>query len=90
MLRLEERRGSRERIPACRPAGLSTVEAHAILVPALEGFSPTPEMPMIAEAKTCSRRSRRPKDREDSLNGRGPSPAIGLKKQKIGLHYQPS
>ncbi len=26
------------------------VEAHAVLVPALEGFSPTPEMPEIAEA----------------------------------------
>ena len=26
------------------------VEAHAILAPALEGFSPTPEMPEIAEA----------------------------------------
>ena len=27
------------------------VEAHAILAPALEGFSPTPEMPEIAEAQ---------------------------------------
>jgi hypothetical protein len=27
------------------------VEAHAILAPALEGFSPTPEMPQIAEAQ---------------------------------------
>ena len=27
-------------------------EAHAILAPALEGFSPTPEMPEIAEAQT--------------------------------------
>ena len=26
-------------------------EAHAVLVPALEGFSPTPEMPEIAEAQ---------------------------------------
>ena len=30
----------------CRPA-----DAHAVLAPALEGFSPTPEMPEIAEAK---------------------------------------
>jgi predicted ATPase len=28
-----------------------TVEAHAVLAPALEGFSPTPEMPEIAEAQ---------------------------------------
>src|SRR5271166_3271876 len=28
------------------------VEAHAVLAPALEGFSPTPEMPEIAEAET--------------------------------------
>ena len=28
-----------------------TVEAHAVLAPALEGFSPTPEMPQIAEAQ---------------------------------------
>jgi predicted ATPase len=27
------------------------VEAHAVLVPALEGFAPTPEMPEIAEAQ---------------------------------------
>ena len=27
------------------------VEAHAVLAPALEGFSPTPEMPEIAEAQ---------------------------------------
>ena len=27
------------------------VEAHAVLTPALEGFSPTPEMPEIAEAE---------------------------------------
>jgi predicted ATPase len=27
------------------------VEAHAVLAPALEGFSPTPEMPQIAEAQ---------------------------------------
>ena len=27
-------------------------EAHAVLAPALEGFSPTPEMPEIAEAQT--------------------------------------
>ena len=27
-------------------------DAHAVLVPALEGFSPTPEMPEIAEAQT--------------------------------------
>ena len=26
-------------------------EAHAVLAPALEGFSPTPEMPEIAEAQ---------------------------------------
>jgi predicted ATPase len=32
---------------AARPA-----EAHAVLAPALEGFSPTPEMPEIAEART--------------------------------------
>jgi len=31
----------------CRP-----VEAHAILAPALEGFSPTSEMPQIAEARS--------------------------------------
>ena len=28
-----------------------SVEAHAVLAPALEGFSPTPEMPEIAEAQ---------------------------------------
>ncbi|HZZ24763.1 MAG TPA: AAA family ATPase, partial [Roseiarcus sp.] len=28
------------------------LEAHAVLAPALEGFSPTPEMPMIAQAQT--------------------------------------
>jgi predicted ATPase len=28
------------------------IEAHTILAPALEGFSPTPEMPEIAEAQT--------------------------------------
>ena len=27
------------------------VDAHAVLAPALEGFSPTPEMPEIAEAQ---------------------------------------
>jgi hypothetical protein len=27
------------------------VEAHDVLAPALEGFSPTPEFPQIAEAK---------------------------------------
>jgi hypothetical protein len=27
------------------------VEAHDVLAPALEGFSPTPEMPEIAEAQ---------------------------------------
>jgi hypothetical protein len=27
------------------------VEAHAALAPALEGFSPTPEMPVIAKAQ---------------------------------------
>jgi hypothetical protein len=31
----------------CRPA-----DAHAVLAPALEGFSPTPEFPEIAEAQT--------------------------------------
>jgi len=29
-----------------------TADAHAVLTPALEGFSPTPEMPEIAEAQT--------------------------------------
>jgi predicted ATPase len=28
------------------------VEAHSVLAPALEGFSPTPEMPEVAEAQT--------------------------------------
>ena len=28
------------------------VEAHAVLAPALEGFSPTPEMSVIAKAQT--------------------------------------
>jgi hypothetical protein len=28
------------------------VEAHAVLAPALEGFSPTPEMAEIAEAQS--------------------------------------
>ena len=28
------------------------VEARAVLAPALEGFSPTPEMPVIAKART--------------------------------------
>jgi tetratricopeptide (TPR) repeat protein len=32
-------------------------EAHAVLVPALEGFSPTPEMPEIAEAQALMERS---------------------------------
>ena len=32
------------------------VEAHAALAPALEGFSPTPEMPEIAEARTLMER----------------------------------
>jgi hypothetical protein len=27
-------------------------DAHAVLAPALEGFSPTPEMPEIGEAQT--------------------------------------
>ena len=31
------------------------VDAHAVLAPALEGFSPTPEMPEIAEAQTLLR-----------------------------------
>jgi predicted ATPase len=31
------------------------VEAHSVLKPALEGFSPTPEMPMIAKAQTLLR-----------------------------------
>ena len=32
------------------------VEAHAALAPALEGFSPTPEMPEIAEAQALMER----------------------------------
>jgi predicted ATPase len=32
------------------------VEAHAVLAPALEGFSPTPEMPVIAKAQTLLER----------------------------------
>ena len=32
------------------------VEAHAVLAPALEGFSPTPEMPEIAEAQELKER----------------------------------
>ena len=31
-------------------------DAHAVLAPALEGFSPTPEMPEIAEAMSLSAR----------------------------------
>ena len=31
-------------------------EAHAVLAPALEGFSPTPEMPEIAEAQALIER----------------------------------
>ena len=34
----------------CRSAG-RLADAHAVLAPALEGFSPTPEMPQIAEAQ---------------------------------------
>lgn len=34
-----------------RPAA----DAHAVLIPALEGFSPTPEMPEIAEAQALLR-----------------------------------
>jgi class 3 adenylate cyclase/predicted ATPase len=30
-------------------------DAHAVLAPALEGFTPTPEMPEIAEAMSCQR-----------------------------------
>ena len=54
-------RASRARAAsACAPLSLlpsSTnltgrpAEAHAVLAPALEGFSPTPEMPEIAEAQ---------------------------------------
>ena len=36
-----------------RSAG-QAAEAHAVLAPALEGFSPTPEMPEIAEAMSLS------------------------------------
>ena len=32
------------------------VDAHAVLMPALEGFSPTPEMPEIAEARALIER----------------------------------
>ena len=32
------------------------VEAHALLAPALEGFSPTPEMPEIGEAQALLER----------------------------------
>jgi predicted ATPase len=32
-------------------------DAHAVLAPALEGFSPTPEMPEIAEAQALIERS---------------------------------
>jgi hypothetical protein len=32
-------------------AGRPAADPHAILAPALEGFSPTPEMPEIAEAE---------------------------------------
>jgi predicted negative regulator of RcsB-dependent stress response len=35
----------------CQSTG-RLVEAHVVLKPALEGFSPTPEMPMIAKAQT--------------------------------------
>ena len=35
----------------CQSTG-RLVEAHAVLAPALEGFSPTPEMPVIAKAQT--------------------------------------
>ncbi|MBV8288326.1 MAG: hypothetical protein JOZ35_15535, partial [Hyphomicrobiales bacterium] len=31
-----------------------TVDAHVVLAPALEGFSPTPEMPEIAKAISLS------------------------------------
>jgi hypothetical protein len=34
----------------CQSTGRA-VEAHDVLAPALEGFSPTPEFPQIAEAK---------------------------------------
>ena len=35
------------------------VDAYGVLAPALEGFSPTPEMPEIAEARRCWRRCRK-------------------------------
>ena len=39
-------------------------DAHAVLAPALEGFSPTPEFPEIAEAQTrCACRNRRCEER---------------------------
>ena len=38
------------------------VEAHAVLAPALEGFSPTPEMPEIAEAQALLAALGRPID----------------------------
>ena len=43
-------------------------EAHAVLAPALEGFSPTPEMPEIAEAQALLAASRR-----DGARSRSPS-----------------
>ena len=36
-------------------------EAHAVLAPALEGFTPTPEMPEIVERNPCLVRWLRPK-----------------------------
>jgi DNA-binding response OmpR family regulator/class 3 adenylate cyclase/predicted ATPase len=39
----------------CQSTGRTT-DAHAVLAPALEGFSPTPEMPEIAEAMSLSAR----------------------------------
>ena len=36
-------------------------DAHAVLAPALEGFSPTPEFPEIEEARTFSPRSPKPR-----------------------------
>ena len=48
------------------------VDAHAVLAPALEGFSPTPEMPEIAEAQALlaelsqtERSKRRPRSGSD-------------------------
>jgi hypothetical protein len=35
---------------------LGMAEAHAVLAPAIEGFSPTPEMPEIAEAQALLER----------------------------------